>query len=69
MYRCRFPKFCDVLVAINLLELGGFSYNYYFPNILFMELETEKKINEIKQNTIIKQDDKEVVKYSKYVSG
>lgn len=34
-----------------------------------MELETEKKINEIKQNTIIKQDDKEVVKYSKYVSG
>lgn len=32
-----------------------------------MELETEK-INEIKQNTIIKQDDKEVVKYSKYVS-
>lgn len=38
-----------------------------FSNILFMELETEK-INEIKQNTIIKQDDKEVVKYSKYVS-
>ena len=35
-----------------------------------MELETEKKkINKIKQNTIIKQDDKEVVKYSKYVSG
>ena len=33
-----------------------------------MELETGI-IKGNKQNTIIKQDDKEVVKYSKYVSG
>lgn len=62
-----FPNFVMYWLQINLLELGGFSYIIIFKYIVYGALNW-KKINEIKQNTIIKQDDKEVVKYSKYVS-
>ena len=48
--------------------MGGFSYIIIFKYIVYGAWNW-KKINEIKQNTIIKQDDKEVVKYSKHVSG